>query len=55
MIKNLLATVGFTVIAHCGYQHYLRYQRLKTENAFLRERWKACLTGDTAKNSDPEQ
>lgn len=40
MIKNLLATVGFAVIAHYGYQHYQRYRRLKTENTILRERWK---------------
>lgn len=42
MLKNLLATAGFAVIAHCGYQHYLRYQGLKRENPFLRQRWKAC-------------
>ncbi|MGR6076563.1 hypothetical protein [Achromobacter sp. CSND-B12] len=42
MIKNLFATVGFAVIAHYGYRHYLRYRRLKTENALLRQRWKEC-------------
>lgn len=42
MIKNLLATVGFAVFVHYGYQHYL-YQRLKAENACLREKWKDCV------------
>lgn len=31
MMKNLLATVGFVVVVHYSYQHYLRYQRLKAE------------------------
>jgi len=43
MIKNLLATVGIAVVFHYGYQHYLRYQRLKAENACLRERWKESV------------
>ena len=43
MIKNLLATVGFAVVVHYGYQHYLRHHRLKAENACLRERWKESV------------
>lgn len=43
MIKNLFAVMGFAVFAHCSYQHYLQYQRLKTENALLRLRWKECV------------
>ncbi|WP_170978534.1 hypothetical protein [Alcaligenes faecalis] len=43
MIKNLLATVGFAVIVHYGYQHYLHFQRLKSENEHLRQRWKDCV------------
>lgn len=43
MIKNLLATVGFAVLAHYGYHHYLKYQRLKAENKCLRRRSKDGL------------
>ncbi|MGG4579124.1 hypothetical protein [Alcaligenes sp. Me129] len=48
MIKNLCAVVGFAMIAHYSYQHYLQYQRLKAENALLRQRWKECA--DTKPN-----
>lgn len=40
MIKSLLATIGFAVLAHQAYQHYVKYQQLKAENACLRQRWK---------------
>lgn len=43
MMKNLLATVGFAVVVHYSFQHYLRYQKLKAENACLRKRWKECV------------
>ncbi len=40
MIKNVFATIGFAVLAHQAYQHYVRYRQLKAENACLRQRWK---------------
>lgn len=40
MIKSVLATIGLAVLAHQAYQHYVRYQQLKAENACLRQRHK---------------
>ena len=43
MTKNLLALLGLIVIAHCGHQHYLEFQRVERENDDLRRRWKEKL------------
>lgn len=43
MINNMFAVMGLAVFALYSYQHYLQYQRLKTENALLRLRWKECV------------
>lgn len=44
MIKSVLATIGLAVLAHQAYQHYVKYQQLKAENACLRQRWKEGVT-----------
>lgn len=44
MIKGVLATIGLAALAHKAYQHYVKYQKLKTENGCLRQRWKESVT-----------
>jgi hypothetical protein len=34
MIKNLLAIIGLAVVIRQAYQHYVKFEKLKNENAY---------------------
>lgn len=41
----LLAMLGFVVVMRQICLHIIRYQKLKSENAFLRQHWKETMSG----------
>lgn len=43
MFQIGLATIGFTAVIHLSFRHYREYEKLKSENSLLRERWKKTI------------
>lgn len=42
---TVLAILGAVVVMRQIYLHVVRYQKLKSENAFLRQHWKETISG----------
>lgn len=52
MLQFSLATIGLVAVIQCTYRHYRHYEKLKAENAMLRQQWKKSMTTPPSRDTE---